>query len=50
MLETRNLNHGRLLGKYMASISEHYDNFLADYYTWMFDNTESRLEENRQFF
>ncbi len=29
---------------------EHYDNLLAEYYTWMSGGTETKLEENREFF
>ncbi len=34
----------------MASVKEHYDNFLADHYTWMFGDYEAKVRENKSFF
>jgi len=34
----------------MSNVSEHYENLLAEYYTWMFGNFNERVEVNRSFF
>jgi len=34
----------------MAGISEHYDNLLAPYYSWISGGAELKFEENRKFF
>jgi SAM-dependent methyltransferase len=34
----------------MSSVSEHYENHLADYYAWIFGGFELKIEENRKFF
>ena len=34
----------------MATATEHYENLLADYYSWMFNDFDVKVEANRQFF
>ena len=34
----------------MAIVSEHYENLLADYYSWMCGSAEMKIAENRHFF
>jgi SAM-dependent methyltransferase len=34
----------------MATVSEHYENLLAEHYTWMSGDFAARVEANRQFF
>ena len=34
----------------MASVQEHYDNFLAPHYSWIYGGAELKFEENRNFF
>jgi 2-polyprenyl-3-methyl-5-hydroxy-6-metoxy-1,4-benzoquinol methylase len=34
----------------MSSVSEHYENHLAKYYTWIFGGLDLQIEENRKFF
>ncbi len=34
----------------MASITEHYENHLADYYSWLFGGLEVNLKKNKDFF
>ena len=34
----------------MATIAEHYENHLAQYYSWLFGNFDEIVEANRQFF
>jgi len=34
----------------MSSVSEHYENHLADYYAWISGGLELKIEENRKFF
>jgi 2-polyprenyl-3-methyl-5-hydroxy-6-metoxy-1,4-benzoquinol methylase len=35
--------------KRMASVKEHYDNLLAEHYTWMFGDYDSKVQENLDF-
>jgi SAM-dependent methyltransferase len=34
----------------MATVAEHYENLLADYYTWMFSDFEAKVAANSAFF
>ena len=34
----------------MASVCEHYQNHLANYYAWILGNTSVKIKENRKFF
>lgn len=34
----------------MANVTEHYENHLADYYSWLFGGIKSKTEENKIFF
>ncbi len=34
----------------MATVAEHYENLLADYYSWMFGDFDTKVEANRRFF
>lgn len=34
----------------MATVAEHYENLLADYYTWMFGDFDAKVEANGHFF
>lgn len=34
----------------MATVTEHYENLLADHYSWMFGDFEAKVDANRQFF
>ncbi len=34
----------------MASVKEHYDNLLAEHYTWMFGDYDAKVQENLDFF
>jgi SAM-dependent methyltransferase len=34
----------------MASVQEHYDNFLAYHYSWLYGGRATQLQENREFF
>ena len=34
----------------MAKVTEHYENHLADYYSWLFGGIKSKTEENKIFF
>jgi 2-polyprenyl-3-methyl-5-hydroxy-6-metoxy-1,4-benzoquinol methylase len=34
----------------MASAKEHYDNFLAEHYTWMSGGYDTKVQENKNFF
>ncbi len=34
----------------MPTVSEHYENLLADYYSWLFGDFNARVEANRSFF
>lgn len=34
----------------MSKVSEHYDNLLADYYSWMFGDFDSKVNDNEEFF
>lgn len=34
----------------MATVTEHYDNLLADYYSWMFGDFQAKVAANREFF
>lgn len=34
----------------MATVTEHYDNLLADYYSWMFGDFNAKVATNREFF
>jgi SAM-dependent methyltransferase len=34
----------------MSKVSEHYENLLAEYYTWMFGDFNLKVEENESFF
>lgn len=34
----------------MSNVSEHYENLLAEYYSWMFGDFNERVEANRSFF
>lgn len=34
----------------MVSVKEHYDNLLAEHYTWMFGDHTAKVLENREFF
>lgn len=34
----------------MVSVTEHYENHLADYYSWLFGGLKVKTEENRIFF
>ncbi|MFA6242885.1 MAG: methyltransferase domain-containing protein, partial [Candidatus Hydrogenedentales bacterium] len=34
----------------MATALEHYENLLAEHYTWMYGGWDSKTEENRAFF
>ena len=34
----------------VASVKDHYDNFLAEHYTWMFGDYNAKVIENRNFF
>jgi SAM-dependent methyltransferase len=34
----------------MATVEEHYENLLADYYSWMFGDFDAKVEASRQFF
>jgi len=34
----------------MAGVSEHYDNLLAPYYSWISGGAELKFEQNREFF
>jgi len=34
----------------MASVKEHYNNFLAEHYSWMFGDYDSKVKENKDFF
>ena len=36
--------------KRMASVKEHYDNLLAEHYTWMFGDYDAKVQENMDFF
>ena len=33
----------------MVSVKEHYDNLLAEHYTWMFGDYDAKVQENREF-
>ena len=34
----------------MASVRQHYDNFLAEHYSWMFGDFHAKVQENEDFF
>jgi hypothetical protein len=34
----------------MATVTEHYENLLADYYSWMFGDFTAKVAANREFF
>ena len=34
----------------MASVRKHYDNFLAEHYSWMFGDFNAKVRENKDFF
>ena len=34
----------------MPTMAEHYENLLADHYTWLFGGLRAKIDENRQFF
>ena len=34
----------------MSSIADHYENLLADHYSWLFGGVRQKVEENKQFF
>ena len=34
----------------MASVRKHYDNFLAEHYSWMFGDFNAKVQENKVFF
>lgn len=34
----------------MASVRKHYDNFLAEHYSWMFGDFNATVQENKDFF
>ncbi|MGW8221256.1 MAG: class I SAM-dependent methyltransferase [Syntrophobacteria bacterium] len=34
----------------MRSVKEHYDDFLAEHYSWMFGDFDAKVQENRNFF
>ncbi len=34
----------------VANVAEHYENHLADYYSWLFGGIKAKTEENRTFF
>jgi len=34
----------------MASVQKHYDDFLAEHYSWMFGDFDAKVQENRDFF
>ena len=34
----------------MSTVTEHYENLLAEYYSWMFGDFNARVEANAQFF
>lgn len=34
----------------MASVRKHYDNFLAEHYSWMFGDFNAKVQENKAFF
>ena len=34
----------------MAGVSEHYENFLAEYYSWMSGGIRAKIDENKKFF
>lgn len=34
----------------MTTVAEHYENLLADYYSWMFGDFEAKVDVNRRFF
>ena len=34
----------------MASVRKHYDNFLAEHYSWMFGDFNAKVQENKDFF
>ena len=34
----------------MASVRQHYDNFLAEHYSWMFGDFHAKVQENKAFF
>ncbi|KAF0216938.1 MAG: methyltransferase type [Geobacteraceae bacterium] len=34
----------------MATVEEHYESLLADYYSWMFGDFDAKVEANRRFF
>ena len=34
----------------MASVKKHYDNFLAEHYSWMFGDFNAKVQENKDFF
>ena len=34
----------------MASVRKHYDNFLAEHYSWMFGDFHAKVQENKDFF
>lgn len=34
----------------MASVKEHYDNFLAEHYSWMFGDYNNKVRENKSLF
>jgi SAM-dependent methyltransferase len=34
----------------MASVRKHYDNFLAEHYSWMFGDFSAKVQENKDFF
>jgi SAM-dependent methyltransferase len=34
----------------MATVTEHYENLLADYYSWMFNDFDAKVEANGEFF
>lgn len=34
----------------MPNVTEHYENLLAEHYSWLFGGLEAKIEENRKFF
>jgi SAM-dependent methyltransferase len=34
----------------VVTVQEHYDNFLAEHYSWMFGDYDAKVNENRDFF
>jgi SAM-dependent methyltransferase len=34
----------------MPTVTEHYENLLAEHYSWLFGGVEAKIEENRKFF